>query len=179
MNSMRGTLFWLVLALPLASPAPCPFALNRGTENLPDDEIHRPSLRRRLTDDPETKKILDAIIQNRTKQRSLNDMSSVSFEQVFDGHDHRSFQNDAGSLSIISSSILLFQKTPPTDPNESDSPTPAQSPDSPTVTHRPTTSPKLTTTPSICVSEETYDAIDTDIVALITAFGNDDLSRAQ
>ena len=91
MKSMQKAFTYLLLSLPLVTP--CPFSGNVAGD-APDDPIHhRPGLRRRrrltaLSDEPETREKLNAIVANRaaiaSKQRSLQTAAACVSEETYD-----------------------------------------------------------------------------------------------
>ena len=95
MKSSKRALLFCILGTTASLASCCPFAKNNGGDasnspSLPDDEIHRRSLRRRLSDTPESQDKVKAIIDNRAKEqqrlrlvvRSL--AVSIEYNIVFD-----------------------------------------------------------------------------------------------
>ena len=72
----------LYLSIPTANP--CPFATRNDLggdggvqqEIIPNDEIHRRSLRRRLSDTPEARAKVQDIIDNRTRERERQEQAA-------------------------------------------------------------------------------------------------------
>jgi len=78
----------------------CPFAKTNNNQPLPDDEIHRRSLRRRLSDTPEAKGKLKSIIDNRTKE-----------QQKYRSNSQQNERSIGGSGGQAVSILLLFSPT--------------------------------------------------------------------
>ena len=95
----------------------CPFAKTNNEQNLPDDDnnnIHRRSLRRRLSDTLEAKGKLKSIIDNRTKEQQKYRSNKQQNERSIGGsggqavstiYNHRYFPRH---MSIIHSSSTPY-----------------------------------------------------------------------
>ena len=88
---MKLPLQWLTLSSSLSFVSPCPFgAVDDGNQQPPNDDIHQQRLRRRrltpLSDSPDTKQKLEAIISNRRRslQSGVSTSTCVS-ETMYDG----------------------------------------------------------------------------------------------
>ena len=91
---MKLPLQWLTLSSSLSFVSPCPFgAVGDGNQQPPNDGIHQQhtgNIRRRrltpLSDSPDTKKKLEAIISNRRRslQNGVSTSTCVS-EMMYDG----------------------------------------------------------------------------------------------